>query len=219
MTPERFQRLQSVLRRRQPDLTVLMDNVHKPHNFAAIVRSCDAVGVFEAHAVWPKPRLRLGHNAAGGVARWVRIQNHARIDTACDVLKQRGMQIVAAHFSARSVDYRSLDYTRPTALLMGAELDGVSEMGAELADHHAVIPMLGMVASLNVSVATATLLFEAQRQREKAGLYADCRLEASLYVRTLFEWAHPRIASWCQRHGRDYPPLDENGDPVGDFRR
>ena len=82
MTPQRYQKLRRVLDSRQPDLTVLLDNVHKPHNFSAILRSCDAVGIFEAHAVWQDPKLRANHLTSGGTAKWVGIRTHPDIATA-----------------------------------------------------------------------------------------------------------------------------------------
>ena len=211
MTPARFQRLRAVLDRRQPDLTVLLDNVHKPHNLSAILRSCDAVGVFEAHAVWRGARFRARHLTSGGTGRWVTVRTHPNLPSAVDRLHREGLPIVVAHPEASSVDFRELDYTRPTAVLLGAELDGVSAPSLALADQRARIPMQGMGQALNVSVAAALLLFEAERQRTAAGLYDSARLNPVLYRKTLFEWAHPRVAACCRRHGTPFPDLDEEG--------
>jgi tRNA (guanosine-2'-O-)-methyltransferase len=172
MTPERHARLGAVLDRRQPDLTVLMDNVHKPHNLAAVARSCDAVGVGVVHGVGEDAEIRLRQKSASGSAGWLEVVMHEGLDAALAAVRAQGMRVVAAHWSDRAVGFRDYDYTRPTALLLGAELDGVSAHAAEVADAHVTIPMLGMVRSLNVSVAAALILFEAQRQREAAGLYA-----------------------------------------------
>ena len=204
-----------MLDRRQPDLTVLLDNVHKPHNLAAILRSCDAVGVLQAHAAWPNPRLRPSNAVAGGSGKWVPVQTHRRIGDAIRALRTQGFEVLAAHLSERAVDFREVDYTRPVCLLMGAELFGVSDRAAELADRHVIIPMQGMVESLNVSVAAATILFEAQRQRLQAGFYDRPRLDPGVYERMLFEWAWPRVADYCRRKGRAYPSLDAEGDVVG----
>jgi tRNA (guanosine-2'-O-)-methyltransferase len=212
MTPSRFARLQRVLRARQPDLTVLMDAVHKSHNIAAILRTCDATGVFRIHAVDPDGDVSRNHMAAGGTGRYVGLRIHDTVREACESLRGRGFSILAAHFSDQAVDYRQPDYTRPTAFLLGAELDGVSEQAAAMSDGHVLIPMEGLVASLNVSVAAALLLYEARRQREAAGLYDQSRLEPGVFARTLFEWAHPDIAQRCRDQGLPYPPLTEEGD-------
>ena len=219
MTPKRFRRLRAVLDRRQPDLTVLLDNVHKPHNFSAILRSLDAVGACEAHAVWTDSKLRPRRLASGGSGKWVTIRTHDDRDAAIAHLRDCDFRLVVAHLSATARDYRNIDYTQPTALVLGAELTGVSDEVLEAADHHVVIPMSGMVQSLNVSVAAAVILFEAQRQREAAGQYATSRLDAAVYASTLFEWAHPEIAAYCVRHDRAYPALDEDGEITHSFRR
>ena len=215
MTPQRYQKLRRVLDNRQPDLTVLLDNVHKPHNFSAILRSCDAVGVFEAHAVWQDPKLRANHLTSGGTAKWVGIRTHPDITTAVAELRGQGFQLIAAHPEGDARDYREIDYTRPTALLLGAELQGLGKTALECADERVCVPMMGMVASLNVSVAAATILFEAQRQRQNADLYAESRLDGALYHQTLVEWAHPAVASYCTRHGLPYPELANDGEIVG----
>lgn len=215
MTPERFRKLRCVLDQRQPDLTVLLDNVHKTHNFSAILRSCDAAGVFEAHAVWPNPRLRPNHMASGGAGKWVNVRTHRDLDTAVVRLRDDGMQIVAAHLADDAVDFRRIDYTRPTAIMLGAELEGISAAGLRHADISVVIPMAGMAQSLNVSVAAALLLFEARRQREASGLYDHCRLASGEYARTLFEWSHPEVAEVCRRKNRPYPGLNADGDIDG----
>lgn len=168
MTPERERRIREMLARRQPDLTVVMDRVHKPHNLAAIARSCDAVGVAELHAVpLPGEPARLeSDKAASGAGKWVTLREHPDIDAAYRHLRKRGMRIYAAHDGLGAVDFRSIDYTQPTAIAVGAELDGLSEAAVEAADSAISIPMMGMTRSLNVSVATAVILYEAQRQRE-----------------------------------------------------
>ncbi len=214
MTPERFARLHRALSRRQPDLTVLMDHVHKSHNFSAILRNCDAVGVLEAHVVRPQGGLDLHHGTSAGTKKWIQVRHHSDIGDAFGVLRDAGFTVIAAHPSEDSVDFREIDYTVPTAVLMGAELHGVSEKGLKLADRHVAIPMLGMVHSLNVSVATALILFEAARQREAAGLYDRTRLDPVDFERRLFEWAYPSIAAGRRRAGRPYPSLTEEGEIV-----
>jgi tRNA (guanosine-2'-O-)-methyltransferase len=209
--PERYRRLREVLDRRQPDLTVLMERVHKPHNFSAILRNCDAVGVLEAHAVPPEGGLPLHSDTAAGSDKWIAVHRHEGIRTAADHLHGRGFQILAAHPDPDATDYREVDFTRPTAVMMGSELDGLSDEGARVADRLVVIPMAGMVLSLNVSVATAILLFEAYRQRSRAGMYDQPRLPPELYRRILFEWSYPKVARRYRDRGEAYPPLDPGG--------
>jgi tRNA (guanosine-2'-O-)-methyltransferase len=212
MRPERFRRLRDVLSRRQPDLTVLMDRVNKAHNFSAILRSCDAVGVLEAHVVLPGRAVELHHAVSAGTKKWIRIRSHDDVAAAVAHLHEAGMRVVAAHPGPGAADYREIDYTVATALLVGAELDGVSPEGLRLADARVTVPMSGMVRSLNVSVATAILLFEARRQREAAGLYRRPRLDERDFADRLFEWSYPSVARALRASGRAYPPLGPNGE-------
>lgn len=211
MTPERFARLSEVLDRRQPDLTVLMEQVNKAHNFSAILRSCDSVGALEAHAVPPEGGLPTFTGTSAGSDRWVEVHDHPDVDAAVRALHERGFRVVAAHPDDDAPDFRTLDYTHPTAFMVGAELHGIGDRGLELADTVVRIPMVGMVPSFNVSVATALLLFEAFRQRDREGMYDRCRLEPERRRTILFEWAYPRLARLFRAKGRAYPDLDETG--------
>lgn len=214
MNNHRFQRLTDVLNRRQADLTVVMDNVHKPHNLAAIARTCDAVGILEVQAVSSSSSIRLSQKAAGGCKQWVSVKTHKTIPAAYGHLRQQGFQIYAAHFDQQARDFRQLDYTLPTAIVVGAELDGISATALDLCDGTIIIPMVGMVQSLNVSVATALILFEAQRQRQAAGMYNFPRLDQHTYQQRLFEWLHPKVAVYCQKHQLSYPRIDKNGEII-----
>ncbi len=216
MTPERYARIRAVLDKRQPDLTVITDDVHKPHNFSAILRTCDAVGIPNIHAVWPGELYRIYRGTAGGSHRWVGVKTHPTLEECIESQKAQGFQVLAAHLSDEAVDYRTIDFTQPTALLMGSELEGVSPIGAALADKHIVVPMLGMVESYNVSVACAIILSEAQRQREARGLYEQPKLDPVTYHRLLFEWAHPKLARYCKRYQLPYPELKEEDGEVLD---
>jgi tRNA (guanosine-2'-O-)-methyltransferase len=212
MTRARLEKINQVLARRQPDLTVLLDGVHKPHNVAAILRSCDAVGVMEAHLARPRCGFGEHHMTSGGTRKWMGIQHYEYVREGLRELQGRGFQVIAASLSDRARPYHEFDYTQPTAFMMGAELFGLDQAVLAEVDGEAFIPMMGMAESLNVSVACSVLLAEARRQREKAGMYAAARLEASIMETLRFEWLHPRLAAHCRRQNKPYPPLDEEGD-------
>lgn len=127
MNPTRYARICEMLARRQPDLTVCMEQVHKPHNVSAIIRTADAVGVHEVHAVWPGSRMRTMASAAAGSNSWVQVKTHRTIGDAVAHLKGQGMQILATHLSDNAVDFREIDYTRPTCILMGQEKTGITQ--------------------------------------------------------------------------------------------
>jgi tRNA (guanosine-2'-O-)-methyltransferase len=210
MTPERFAKLRRALARRQPDLTVLADSVNKTHNVSAILRTADAVGVHRIHAI-ATAGMRRHHMIAGGTKRFVEVELHATTEAALAALRAASFTLVAAHAGPRARDYRDFDYTAKTALVVGAELIGVSAAALDAADAHVAIPMQGLGSSLNVSVATAVILFEAERQRLAAGLYEHSRLDVAEHDRTLFEWCYPAIAERCRQLERPYPVLTADG--------
>lgn len=207
-----------MLARRQPDLTVCMEQVHKPHNVSAIIRTADAVGVHEVHAVWPGNRMRTMASSAAGSNSWVEVKTHRTIAEAVTHLKARGMQVLATHLSDRAVDFRDIDYTRPTCILLGQEKTGITREALDLADRDIIIPMTGMVQSLNVSVASALILYEAQRQRQNAGMYHrdNSMLPVDEQQRLLFEGGYPVLARVAKRKGLPYPHVDDNGEIVAD---
>jgi len=218
MNSQRYARICEMLARRQPDLTVCMEQVHKPHNVSAIVRTADAVGVHEVHAVWPGSRMRTMVSAAAGSNSWVSVKHHQSIGEAVTHLKGRGMQVLATNLSAKAVDFREIDYTRPTCILMGQEKTGITQEALALADQDIIIPMIGMVQSLNVSVASALILYEAQRQRQNAGMYqrANSMLPPEEQQRLLFEGGYPVLARVARQKGLPYPHVNEQGEVEAD---
>jgi tRNA (guanosine-2'-O-)-methyltransferase len=211
MTPERFAKLNAALARRQPDLTVLMDAVNKSHNVSAIIRTADAVGIHRIHALSTGGALRRHHMIGGGAVDYVELTLHRSTAAALAALKSEGWRLVAAHASEGARDYRSVDYTAKVAIMVGAELGGVSDAALAAADERVAIPMHGLGTSLNVSVAVGVILLEAERQRRSAGFYERCRLTAEERERTLFEWSYPEIAERCRQLGRPYPALTADG--------
>jgi len=212
VTAERFARLDTVLARRQPDLTVFAENLHKPRNFSAMVRSCDAVGINEMHVLPGEDDLRTHWKTSQGAEKWMHIRIHSSPEEACKYLNSNNFNLVAAHLSQVATDYRDVDYTRPTALVLGTELFGISDTTLSFVDQQIYIPMMGVSQSLNVSVACAVVLYEAQRQRQAAGMYDMGRLDQETLKRQRFEWLHPVLADYCQRHELEYPALDDAGD-------
>ncbi|MEM0955299.1 MAG: tRNA (guanosine(18)-2'-O)-methyltransferase TrmH [Pseudomonadota bacterium] len=212
MTPERLSRLRAALAARQPDLTVITHFLHKQRNTSAIVRICDGVGIRRLHAVVTEADYQAFQGTAMGSHNWVEVLRHRCLADA--TVKLPGYQLLAAHPAANARDYRDVDYTLPTALLLGTEKAGLDAEAVAMADHCIAIPMRGMVTSYNVSVAAGIILAEAQRQREAAGLYDRCRLDSAEYQRLLFEWAHPQVRDFCLSRGLDYPPLNEEAEIV-----
>ena len=210
MSPERYARIRDFLSLRQPSLTLCLEQLHKPHNVSAIVRSCDAVGVYEVHAVWDKkPDIRK--STAMGSENWVYTQEHLCIEDAVSHLKTQKMQVLVTNLSENAVDFRDIDYTLPTAIILGQEKHGATQEAIAAADQDIIIPMVGMVQSLNVSVAAALILYEAQRQRQLAGMYNIQQLTEKACQKMLFEGGFPKLREVCDRKGLPYPHIDTNG--------
>ncbi len=216
MTPDRLERINTMLDKRQPDLTVCMEGLHKSHNLAAVVRTCDAIGISDVHAVWKSEEAEVRGGSAAGSQNWIDVHNYHKTADAIAALKAQGMQVLVTNLSDTAVNFTEIDYTKPTAIILGQEKFGTSEEALKLADQHIVIPMVGMVQSLNVSVACSVVLYEAQRQRSAAGMYDKARLSNERRQRTLFEGGHPIFAEACQRKGLPYPEIDEAGQIVAD---
>ncbi len=221
LLPRRYERLKSVLNKRMSNLTVLIENVEKPHNLSAIIRSCDAVGILEAYAIFNKEKYLTFNSTAQGSQKWVQINQYKETTKAIKVLKSKGFKLYGTNLNPTSIDYRECNFKGATAFILGAEKWGISEEAASLVDEHIHIPMRGMVESLNVSVAASALLFEALRQRQVANIIPESGegMSQETYKEKIFEWAYPEVAQWCKSEGKKYPELNERGEIIDDLPR
>jgi tRNA (guanosine-2'-O-)-methyltransferase len=173
MTPERKARITNVLNHRQPDLTVIFENVHDPHNISAAMRTCDAVGVQEIFVLNTQIGKYdyFGKRSSSTAANWITVRHFDNADECMKAVKEHYHKVFATHLgeSARSV--YELDMTEPIALLFGNERIGVSEEALKHCDGNFLVPQVGMIRSLNISVACAVTLYEAFRQRQQKGYY------------------------------------------------
>ena len=212
--PRRFERIKNVLNCRMKNLTVLVEAVNKPHNLSAILRTCDAAGVFEANFISEKDKVKTFNSTAQGSQKWVKLNNHETTISAVSELKKKGFKLYGTTLNERSTDYRNFDYSENTCFVLGAEKWGLSDQLISKVDESIFIPMSGMVQSLNVSVAASILLFEAIRQRESKSLLPlkGEGLSAEEYEKTLFEWSYPELASIYRKSGNKYPKLNKYGE-------
>jgi tRNA (guanosine-2'-O-)-methyltransferase len=178
MTPEREERLQNVLHKRQPDLTVVLENVFDPHNISAVMRTCDAVGIQDVYVLNTKIRKhkKWGFKSSSSAAKWLTIHEHSDASVCFAELRKKFPLILTTHLSSSAVSLFEIDFTNPVALVFGNEHDGVSEEIRTLADGNFVIPQVGMIRSLNISVACAVSLYEAFRQKQTALHYNKIKL-------------------------------------------
>jgi tRNA (guanosine-2'-O-)-methyltransferase len=189
MTERRREKFERVIAARRPDLTVVMEDIHDPHNVSAMLRSADAVGVLRVHLVYAKDQFpKLGKKSSASATKWVAKARHASVRECYDALRAEGFTICATHLGKRSVSLYDADLTKKVALVFGNEHRGVSEEAAELADVNFRIPMAGMIESLNVSVACAVTLYEAFRQRLADGPRKLSAKEKTVVKELTAEW-------------------------------
>ncbi|MGI8584173.1 MAG: TrmH family RNA methyltransferase [Chitinophagaceae bacterium] len=173
MTPERHQRLTSVLNKRQPDITVVLENVFDPHNVSAVMRTCDAVGIQDVFILNDRipPHKKWGYRSSSTAAEWLTIHQFTNVDECFTDLRKRYKKIYAAYLSNDATPLHQLSLTESVVLVFGNETFGVSEEITKLVDGYFIIPQVGIIRSLNISVACAVTLYEAYRQKQIAGHY------------------------------------------------
>ena len=190
---KRKERIKEILSQKQPTLQVMLDDVSNSQNVSAIIRSCDGVGVLNLYySTKDDLNLRIHKTITQGTHRWL---NRKRIDykDRVDFLKKRqkeGFQVVVTHLAEKSVSFTKVDYTKPTLLVMGNEHEGISDEVLAVADKNIVIPMRGMAQSLNVSVATALILYEAGRQRDEAKMYDKAQISIESMEKIMEDWIY-----------------------------
>ncbi len=192
MTPERKEKFIKVLRKRQPDLTVVMENVHDPHNISAVMRSCDAVGVNEIYILNTNKRIEeknLGARSSASAKKWIDTHTFDDYDECFEKVSNKYENIYATHLGVESKGLYNTSLTESTAIVLGNEKEGVSEEALNYCTGNIIIPQVGMIQSLNISVACAVILFEAFRQREQLGMYNTSRYDEIYLDKKLEEWS------------------------------
>ncbi len=178
LTENRIERLKAVIRKRQFDITVVLENIHDAHNISAIMRSCDAAGIHEIHAIVTDPRIDLEkyqmHNKiTSGSGKWVEILIHESVEDCVRALRPKYETILGTHLSSSAISLYDVDFTSSVALVFGNEHAGISKEMLSNLDGNFIIPQYGMVQSLNISVACAITVYEALRQKEKLGKFEE----------------------------------------------
>ena len=178
LTKERIEKFKRAIKRRQNNLTVILENVHDHHNISAVLRTCDSVGVKEIFVLYTQANLteehlKLNKRVSSGARRWVDVNFYSDVVACFDHVKSQYDKIYSTHLEETPTSLYSLDLTQSVALLFGNEHDGVSEASLAYSDGNFVIPQMGLVQSLNISVACAVTLYEAFRQRDLQKMYAE----------------------------------------------
>jgi tRNA (guanosine-2'-O-)-methyltransferase len=192
MTPEREERIKNVLDKRQNNLTVVLENVFDPHNISAVMRTCDAVGIQEIYVLNTKisRHKKWGARSSSSASKWLNVHQYNDAAVCFTDLRKKYSLILTTHLSSSAISLFNIDFTGQVALVFGNEHDGVSEEIRKLADGNFVIPQVGMIRSLNISVACAVSLYEAFRQKSAAGHYDRVQLENTDYQALWKEWEY-----------------------------
>ncbi len=202
MTPRRKAKFLEVIRHRQPGLTVLMENIDDPHNVSAVMRTCDSVGIMELYALYRDPafkKLKLGNRSSSSAKKWVDVRLYNDQKLCLKAMRAKYDKIYCTHLSADATPLYELDLTGSVGLAFGNEHDGISKELLDLCDGNFVIPQVGMIESLNVSVACAITLYEAYRQRKAKGMY-----DTSAFSESELE---AMLEDYRQRHSNDYKEI------------
>jgi tRNA (guanosine-2'-O-)-methyltransferase len=190
MTPQRYDRLTSVLNKRQNDLTVVLENVFDPHNISAVMRTCDAVGVQEIFILNTRigPHRKWGKKSSSSASKWLTIHQFTDFGACFEALRGRYDTILTTHLSSDAKGLYELDLTGRVALVFGNEHDGVSADFRGRADGNFIIPQVGIIRSLNISVACAVTLYEAFRQKSGSGHYDNRKLVGPAFDELRDQW-------------------------------
>lgn len=178
MTPERIDKIQRAAARTQNDLTVILENVHDPHNIGAVLRTCESVGIREVFVIYNQPgrnaeQQYVGVNSASGSKKWVKVHFYEEVEKCLTDVRKSYTNIYGTYLNTQSVSLYDLDLNASAALVFGNEKEGISDELFSKLDGNFIIPQYGLVQSLNISVACAVTLFEASRQRMLAGKYSE----------------------------------------------
>ena len=192
MTPQRDERLTAVLNKRQPDITVVLENVFDPHNISAVMRTCDAVGIQDIYILNHKipPHRKWGEKSSSSAAKWLSIHQFTDPQVCFEALRKKYKKIYTTHLSTDAVGLHELNLTESVALVFGNEHSGVSDEIIAMADGNFIIPQVGIIKSLNISVACAVTLYEAFRQKSIAGHYEQPKLKGEQLDTLKKEWGY-----------------------------
>jgi len=188
VTKERLEKLRKVAAARQNNLAVILEDIHDPHNAAAILRTCDAFGIQDVRFIFDQEKYynprRVGKISSSSANKWLTITTYKSTAEALAMLKKEKFKNVVTLLSSESVTLTRTKFPEKIALWLGNEHRGLSLLAQKMASLKIKIPMRGLVQSLNVSVTAAILIYEITRQREKKPQLLSTRKQKEL----LKEW-------------------------------
>ena len=190
MTTERREKINSLLYKRQNDLTVILENVFDPHNISAVMRTCDAIGMMEMYIIKSKlpTRKRWNDRSSASANKWMVVHYFEDTKSCFEAVRKKYNQIYCTHLNEAAKGLYELNLTHPTALVFGNEHEGVTEEALSYCNGNFIIPQVGIIQSLNISVACAVSMYEAFRQKELAGHYHERKITIDEQASLLKKW-------------------------------
>jgi tRNA (guanosine-2'-O-)-methyltransferase len=191
LSERRMERIEQVLDARLSSLTVVLENLHDPHNGAATIRSVEAFGLTSVHVVETMERFRHAPAVTIGSEKWIDTHRYASFTECAVALRERGMLLYATVPGAE-LTLDSIDVSRPCAVVFGNEHEGLTAEAIEACDHRVSIPMFGFTQSFNLSVSVALSVQRlSERRRRHLGATGDldrqerARLRARWYAQSV----------------------------------
>jgi len=190
LSSERNERVEHVLIHRQNDLTVILENVNDPHNIAAVLRTCDAVGVMEIFVLNTTLNTykHFDNRKSSSANKWMIVHQYTDAESCFSHVREQYKKIYSTHLDKDTMDLYELDLTDSVALVFGNERNGISKETLTLCDGNFIIPQVGMIQSLNISVACAVSLYEAYRQKNMKAHYLQKKVTEPQENMLLSHW-------------------------------
>jgi tRNA (guanosine-2'-O-)-methyltransferase len=187
-TKERIKKVKKVLSFRQPDLRIVLEEIRNTHNAHAVLRTCEAAGVLNVDIISNENFFPINEAISTRAEKWLNLHFYSSTSECLNKLKELGFKIAVTYLDEEAINYKDIDYTQPIAIVFGNESEGVSKEAVSLADWKIKIPMVGMVKSLNLSVAVGIILYEAFHQRWIKGFYNKRRLNNKEFNKFYKKW-------------------------------
>ena len=154
--------INSVLSKRTRHVTLVFEDIDKPHNVSAVLRTAECLGVQDLHFIKNKNTYTVNKRIVHGAAKWVTMHHHTgspnNVDSCYAALRQQGYKVYATSLNNRSTSIYELDPTEKNAIVFGTEAKGISQEAGEKADGYVHIPMSGFTESFNLSVSATICL-------------------------------------------------------------
>lgn len=182
LTDERIERIDSVLSGRSSQFRLVMENIYDRGNVSAVLRSAESFGFFACHLIEKQDAaFKASARVTKGAEKWMHIEKFETATESVHQLKAQGFQVFATDLKAAR-PIHEVDFSKPTALVLGNEKEGISEEMRSVCDGSVIIPMVGFSQSFNISVAGALSCYHAFEERRRLGFNNGLEESEARYV-------------------------------------